>query len=66
MKKQNLPARDPGTGTALRGHVQMFVAQGVAQYEIWTGGRAPEAVMRAAVVSVLAREESERKAQARK
>jgi hypothetical protein len=28
----------------------MFVAQGTAQYEIWTGKRAPEAVMRKAVL----------------
>ena len=29
--------------------VEMFLAQGVAQYEIWTGERAPEAAMRRAV-----------------
>ena len=37
--------------------VDMFVAQGAAQWEIWTGKRAPEDVMRRAVVSALQREE---------
>jgi 3-dehydroquinate dehydratase / shikimate dehydrogenase len=33
--------------------VKMFVAQGMAQWEIWTGERAPEGVMRRAVVVAL-------------
>ena len=37
--------------------VEMFLAQGFAQYEIWTGERAPEGAMRSAVVSALDREE---------
>jgi 3-dehydroquinate dehydratase/shikimate dehydrogenase len=37
--------------------VEMFVAQGTAQWEIWTGERAPAAVMRRAVEDALAREE---------
>jgi len=37
--------------------VDMFVAQGAAQWEIWTGLRAPEAAMRSAVQRALAREE---------
>jgi 3-dehydroquinate dehydratase/shikimate dehydrogenase len=37
--------------------LEMFLAQGFAQYEIWTGERAPEAAMRRAVVSALDREE---------
>jgi 3-dehydroquinate dehydratase / shikimate dehydrogenase len=37
--------------------VEMFLAQGFAQYEIWTGERAPESAMRRAVVSALDREE---------
>jgi 3-dehydroquinate dehydratase/shikimate dehydrogenase len=37
--------------------VEMFVAQGAAQWEIWTGERAPEAVMRGAVLRALEREE---------
>jgi 3-dehydroquinate dehydratase/shikimate dehydrogenase len=37
--------------------VEMFLAQGFAQYEIWTGERAPESAMRRSVVSALDREE---------
>jgi len=37
--------------------MEMFLAQGFAQYEIWTGERAPEAAMRRAVASALDREE---------
>ena len=37
--------------------VEMFLAQGFAQYEIWTGERAPEAVMRRAITEVFSREE---------
>jgi len=37
--------------------VNMFVAQGAAQWEIWTGLRAPEKVMRGAVETALAQEE---------
>jgi len=37
--------------------VEMFLAQGFAQYEIWTGERAPESAMRRAVASALDREE---------
>ena len=40
--------------------LEMFLAQGFAQYEIWTGGRAPESAMRRAVVSVLDQEEKSR------
>lgn len=38
--------------------VEMFVAQGTAQFEIWTGERAPAQAMRRAVLSALAREEA--------
>jgi 3-dehydroquinate dehydratase / shikimate dehydrogenase len=38
--------------------VEMFVAQGMAQWEIWTGERAPAAAMRRAVETALAHEES--------
>jgi len=41
--------------------VDMFVAQGTAQWEIWTGRRAPEAIMRRAVVRALEREEKSRR-----
>ncbi len=37
--------------------VEMFVSQGTAQWEIWTGERAPVDAMRRAVVSALALEE---------
>jgi 3-dehydroquinate dehydratase / shikimate dehydrogenase len=37
--------------------VEMFVAQGAAQWEIWTGERAPVDAMRRAVVQALAAEE---------
>jgi 3-dehydroquinate dehydratase/shikimate dehydrogenase len=38
--------------------VEMFVAQGTAQWDIWTGQRAPENAMRAAVIAALEREET--------
>jgi len=37
--------------------VEMFLAQGFAQHEIWTGERAPEPAMRRAIEGVLSREE---------
>lgn len=37
--------------------VEMFIAQGTAQWEIWTGQRAPVAVMQRAVIGALQREE---------
>ncbi|MFY9585170.1 MAG: hypothetical protein WAR21_11845, partial [Candidatus Acidiferrales bacterium] len=37
--------------------VEMFVAQGTAQWEIWTGVRAPAATMRRAVLAALQSEE---------
>ena len=39
--------------------VEMFLAQGTAQFEIWTGVRAPEAAMRRVVLGKLRREERE-------
>lgn len=38
--------------------VEMFVAQGTAQFEIWTGERAPVDAMRRAVLRALSREEA--------
>ncbi len=40
--------------------VEMFLAQGIAQWEIWTGHHAPEAAMRAAVLGALRSEEKSR------
>ncbi len=37
--------------------LEMFVAQGTAQWEIWTGERAPESAMRRAVLAALEREQ---------
>ena len=41
--------------------VEMFLAQGIAQWEIWMGERAPEKPMRAAVLETLRCEEAARK-----
>src|ERR1700722_10429753 len=38
--------------------VEMFIAQGTAQWEIWTGERAPLAAMRRCVEAALEREET--------
>ena len=38
--------------------VEMFVAQGVAQWELWTGEKAPVKAMRAEVTAALAHEEA--------
>ena len=40
--------------------VEMFLAQGIAQWEIWTEKRAPEALMRRAVLGALREEEKSR------
>jgi len=40
--------------------LEMFLAQGAAQWEIWTGERAAEAAMRRAVLAALAKEERAR------
>jgi 3-dehydroquinate dehydratase/shikimate dehydrogenase len=47
-------------GIATVSGVEMFLAQGMAQWEIWTGRRAPEAAMRRAVLGVLRAEEKSR------
>ena len=44
-------------GVAVISGVEMFLAQGAAQWEIWTGRRAPQGVMRRAVLAALAAEE---------
>jgi 3-dehydroquinate dehydratase/shikimate dehydrogenase len=40
--------------------VEMFIPQGVAQWELWTGQGAPESIMRKAVLSALRAEEKSR------
>lgn len=40
--------------------VEMFLAQGIAQWELWAGKPAPEAAMRRAVISALRTEEERR------
>src|SRR5229473_5878172 len=47
-------------GIATVSGVEMFLAQGMAQWEIWTQKRAPEATMRRAVLGVLRAEEKSR------
>jgi 3-dehydroquinate dehydratase/shikimate dehydrogenase len=49
-----------GKGIATVSGVEMFLAQGFAQWEIWTGRRAPEAPMRRAVLRALTAKESGR------
>jgi 3-dehydroquinate dehydratase/shikimate dehydrogenase len=44
-------------GIATISGTEMFLAQGIAQWEIWIGKRAPEGAMRRAVLSVLGAEE---------
>jgi 3-dehydroquinate dehydratase/shikimate dehydrogenase len=44
-------------GIATVSGVEMFLAQGIAQWEIWTKQRAPEAAMRRAVLAALRAEE---------
>jgi 3-dehydroquinate dehydratase / shikimate dehydrogenase len=40
--------------------VEMFLAQGVAQWELWMGSPAPEAAMRSAALRALHREDAAR------
>lgn len=47
-------------GIATISGVEMFVPQGVAQWELWTGQRAPEPLMRKAVLQALRAEEKSR------
>jgi 3-dehydroquinate dehydratase / shikimate dehydrogenase len=41
--------------------VEMFLEQGIAQWELWMGTRAPRALMRAAILKALRREEAEKR-----
>ncbi len=47
-----------GRGVEIVSGVEMFIGQGLAQWEIWTGTRAPEKQMRAAVLAKLRAEET--------
>jgi len=47
-------------GIACVSGVEMFVAQGVAQWELWMGRKAPESRMREAVLRALKNEENTR------
>src|ERR1700722_3472733 len=47
-------------GIATISGVEMFVPQGVAQWQLWTGERAPESIMRKAVLRALRSEEESR------
>jgi 3-dehydroquinate dehydratase / shikimate dehydrogenase len=47
-------------GIATISGVEMFLAQGVVQWELWTGKTAPEAAMRRAVIGALRTEEQHR------
>jgi shikimate 5-dehydrogenase len=47
-------------GIATVSGVEMFVPQGVAQWELWTRKRAPESIMRKAVLRALRSEEESR------
>jgi 3-dehydroquinate dehydratase/shikimate dehydrogenase len=53
-------------GIATVSGVDMFLAQGIAQWEMWTKQRAPETVMRRAVLAALRAEESRQKPRRRR
>jgi len=56
-RETQLLRRARGKGIAAISGIEMFLAQGFAQYEIWTGERAPEAAMRRVITEALARDE---------
>jgi shikimate 5-dehydrogenase len=49
-----------GRGLQTVSGAEMFLAQGIAQWEIWSERRAPEAAMRGAVLAALREEEKSR------
>lgn len=55
--KTELMRRAESLGIETISGVDMFVAQGVAQWELWVGERAPEPVMRRVVLAALQKEE---------
>ena len=50
-----------GKGIRVISGVEMFLAQGFAQWELWIGRKAPEEAMRRAVMARLREEEARRK-----
>jgi len=56
-RKTELLRRAERRGIEIISGAEMFLAQGIAQWEIWTGERAPEAVMRRVLHTALDREE---------
>jgi 3-dehydroquinate dehydratase / shikimate dehydrogenase len=50
-----------GQGIRRVSGVEMFVAQGIVQWELWMGSGAPEAVMRGAILKALRAEEKARR-----
>jgi 3-dehydroquinate dehydratase/shikimate dehydrogenase len=62
-RKTELLRRAERRGLETISGVEMFLAQGVAQWEIWTGERAPEAAMRRVLLAAL---DAEEKASARR
>ena len=56
-RKTELLKRAERRGIAVISGVEMFLEQGAAQWELWTGRRAPRDVMRRVVTSALAAEE---------
>lgn len=56
-RETQLLRRARGKGIVAISGIEMFLAQGFAQYEIWTGERAPEAAMRRVITAALARDE---------
>ena len=57
-RKTRLLELAEGRGIDTVSGVEMFVAQGAAQWEIWTGERAPVAAMRRSLEAALGREET--------
>jgi 3-dehydroquinate dehydratase / shikimate dehydrogenase len=59
--KTELLRRAEDRGIETISGVDMFVAQGAAQWELWMGERAPESVMRRVVLAELQKEEKSRR-----
>jgi 3-dehydroquinate dehydratase/shikimate dehydrogenase len=55
--KTELLRRAKSRGIAIISGVDMFLAQGIAQWQLWMGEPAPQSVMRRVVVAALQKEE---------